>query len=280
MSTPVFRNPVSYFELPVRNMVRARTFYEFVFRVRLELVEIDGNEMALFPFADGATGASGALAKGDSYVPAEGGARVYFTVDDIHATMDDVHIAGGVQRYPVTEVPSYGWVAEFLDTEGNCVALHAARRPVLSIDALSPWPYRPARLTASPRCRDHAETRPISVLTAERNTWGAGADGWHLVRAEGLSVIQERMLPGTAEERHRHAHARQFFFVLAGRLDIEVEGTIHSLRPIEGLEVMPQHAHTVWNRGTEPAEFLVISQPPSRSDRTAAPGPDVRTDEH
>ncbi len=280
MSTPVFRNPVSYFELPVRNMVRARTFYEFVFRVRLELVEIDGTEMALFPFADGAPGASGALAKGDSYVPAEAGARVYFTVDDIDATMRDVLVAGGVQHYPVTEVPSYGWVAEFLDTEGNVVALHAARRPAPPLDALSLWPDRPTCPTPAPRFRDHAETRPISVLSAERYTWGAGADGWHLVRAEGLSVIQERMPPGTSEERHRHAHARQFFFLLAGRLDIEVEGTIHSLRPIEGLEVMPQLAHTVRNRGTEPAEFLVISQPPSQSDHTAAPGPDVRTDEH
>ena len=31
--------------------------------------------------------------------------------------------------------------------------------------------------------------------------WGDGCDGWHLVRAPQLSVIQERMPPGTQEAR-------------------------------------------------------------------------------
>lgn len=115
-------------------------------------------------------------------------------------------------------------------------------------------------------------TRPITTATAEHYVWGAGPDGWHLVRAPGLSVIQERMPPGTAEQRHRHASARQFFFVLAGRLEIEVEGETHALAAREGLEVAPGLAHEVRNAAAaEPAEFLVISQPPSHGDRTTAP---------
>jgi mannose-6-phosphate isomerase-like protein (cupin superfamily) len=117
----------------------------------------------------------------------------------------------------------------------------------------------------------HASSGPISVATAEHYTWGAGADGWHLVREAGLSVIQERMPPGSAEQRHRHAVARQFFFVLGGTLEIEVEGTTHTLGPREGLEVAPGLAHEVRNASTEPIEFLVVSQPPSHGDRTAAP---------
>jgi mannose-6-phosphate isomerase-like protein (cupin superfamily) len=111
----------------------------------------------------------------------------------------------------------------------------------------------------------------ISITTAEHYTWGNGCDGWHLVRALGLSVIQERMPPGTAEIRHRHAKARQFFYVLAGRLSIEVEGVIHTLQPREGLEVQPGFAHEVRNDGPEAAEFLVVSEPPSHGDRVAAP---------
>jgi mannose-6-phosphate isomerase-like protein (cupin superfamily) len=107
----------------------------------------------------------------------------------------------------------------------------------------------------------------ISAATAEHYVWGDGADGWHLVRAPGLSVIQERMPPGTAEQRHRHAVARQFFFVLAGRLLIEVEGVQHNLETRDGLEVAPGMAHEVRNNSASPAEFLVISQPPSHGDR-------------
>ena len=113
--------------------------------------------------------------------------------------------------------------------------------------------------------------RPTSVATAEHYSWGAGADGWHLVRTPALSVIQERMPPGTAEQRHRHTAARQFFFVLAGTLTIEIEGTTHTLGAREGVEVAPGLAHEVRNAAAEPAEFLVVSQPPSHGDRTPAP---------
>ncbi len=115
----------------------------------------------------------------------------------------------------------------------------------------------------------HPPARPISATTAEHYTWGAGADGWHLVRTPALSVIQERMPPGSAEVRHRHTAARQFFFVLAGQLEIEVEGAVHALSARAGLEVAPGLAHEVRNPGPEWAEFLVVSQPPSHGDRVA-----------
>ena len=120
-------NPLVYFEIPVADMKRACLFYERVFEVSLELREIDGNEMALFPHAEGAPGASGALARGESYVPGKAGARIYFGVSDVAATLRLAVSAGGAVNYPVTEVPEYGVVAEFIDTEGNCIALFAGR---------------------------------------------------------------------------------------------------------------------------------------------------------
>lgn len=112
---------------------------------------------------------------------------------------------------------------------------------------------------------------PVSPASAEHYAWGAGCDGWHLVRAPGLSVIQERMPPGAREARHRHGRARQFFFVLAGRLRLEVEGVAHALGPGAGLEVAPGAAHEVRNEGEGTAEFLVVSQPPSHGNREPAP---------
>ena len=112
---------------------------------------------------------------------------------------------------------------------------------------------------------------PVSSKSAEHYTWGTACDGWHLVRSTDLSVIEERMPPGTAEVRHRHAHARQFFYVLAGELQIEVEGTTHLLSTGSGLEIEPGEAHQTVNRSGAPVTFLVVSQPASHGDRILAP---------
>lgn len=113
-------------------------------------------------------------------------------------------------------------------------------------------------------------TTPIDTTTAAHYVWGDGCDGWHLVRAAGLSVIQERMPPGTSEARHRHGASRQFFHVLAGALVIEADGVEHALRAGTGLEIAPGVAHQVMNRGDVDASFLVVSQPPSHGDRELA----------
>lgn len=121
-------NPVAYVEIPVVDMPRAKRFYERVFGMQLELEQIDGNEMALFPYLEGQPGASGALACGPSYSPGKSGARIYFSVEHLDETLERALQEGAEAHYPVTAVPGHGWVAEFIDTEGNCIALHAAAR--------------------------------------------------------------------------------------------------------------------------------------------------------
>jgi mannose-6-phosphate isomerase-like protein (cupin superfamily) len=110
----------------------------------------------------------------------------------------------------------------------------------------------------------------VSRVKAEHYTWGDGCDGWHLVRTEALAVIEERMPPGTEERRHLHRRARQFFYVLAGELTLEVEGEEHRLGANQGLEIAPEQAHQAFNRGDEDVRFLVTSQPPSHGDRIDA----------
>jgi mannose-6-phosphate isomerase-like protein (cupin superfamily) len=117
----------------------------------------------------------------------------------------------------------------------------------------------------------------ISRQNAEQYAWGQGCRGWHLVKTPSLSVIQEEMPPLTSETRHVHDISRQFFFLLAGGLTIEIEGTRHSLCPQEGIEVLPGEAHQVSNDAGSIAEFIVVSLPPSHGDRrpaeALAPGP-------
>jgi mannose-6-phosphate isomerase-like protein (cupin superfamily) len=116
----------------------------------------------------------------------------------------------------------------------------------------------------------------VSTGNAEHYTWPSAisestCDGWHLHRSASLSLIEERMPPGSAEQRHLHQRATQFFYVLAGELTIELNGEEHRLKPNNGLTVPAETPHQVFNRGTEDVRFLVISQPPSHDDRIAAP---------
>lgn len=121
-------NIAIHFEIPVTDMVRAIAFYERVFGLVLERAEIDGNEMALFPLREGAEGCSGALAKGESYVPSLDGTRIYLAVTDIERVMATALQAGAHSLYPVTRVGESLKVAEFQDPEGNRVALQEKRQ--------------------------------------------------------------------------------------------------------------------------------------------------------
>lgn len=107
----------------------------------------------------------------------------------------------------------------------------------------------------------------IDKSKAEHYKWGAGCDGWHLVKQNALSVIQERMPPGTREVRHYHGRARQFFFVLKGVATIEIDGERQTLHPWEGVEIPPNVPHQMMNETSGDLEFLVVSQPMSHGDR-------------
>lgn len=117
------KNPVSYFEIPVTDLDRAVEFYESVFELRLERATVDGYDMALFPSSD-AAGASGALAKGDVYVPSKEGAILYFSVDDIDLIIERAIARNGKLLYPKKSIGELGFVAEIEDSEGNRIALH------------------------------------------------------------------------------------------------------------------------------------------------------------
>lgn len=118
-------NPVFHFEIPVSDMDRAIRFYETVFETKLTRRQADGYDMAFFPRADGAPGASGALAKGDVYVPSKTGPILYFDVDDIDPVLEMTKAHGGSVLYPKKHIGDAGCVAEIEDSEGNRIALNA-----------------------------------------------------------------------------------------------------------------------------------------------------------
>ncbi|GJG89526.1 hypothetical protein tb265_47070 [Gemmatimonadetes bacterium T265] len=134
-------------------------------------------------------------------------------------------------------------------------------------------PGAPAATGYAVSVRESANGTAVVLEPATHYAWGAGCDGWHLLQHPALSVIAERMPHGTAEVRHRHVVARQYFLVLAGELHVECDGARHVLRARQGLHIPPGVAHQVLNESGASADFVVISGPPSHGDRVAAPHP-------
>jgi uncharacterized protein len=118
-------NPVPYFEIPVTDMDRAVAFYSAVFGYDFIRETVDGYEMALFPFDPNGHGASGALAKGDVYVPSKTGPILYFRVAEIDPVLARAVAHGGKMLYAKKSIGEFGFVAEFEDSEGNRIALSA-----------------------------------------------------------------------------------------------------------------------------------------------------------
>jgi mannose-6-phosphate isomerase-like protein (cupin superfamily) len=97
-----------------------------------------------------------------------------------------------------------------------------------------------------------------STQNAEHYTWGNACDGWHLVKTDSLSVIQERMPPGTTEQWHYHERAQQVFFILTGEAVFEVEEEVVWVAAQESLHILPGTLHRITNQAATDLCFLVI----------------------
>jgi mannose-6-phosphate isomerase-like protein (cupin superfamily) len=118
------------------------------------------------------------------------------------------------------------------------------------------------------------QLRESSMINKEKiapRPWGSGCFSWDLVDRADMLVVQEAMPPGTAEVRHFHSGARQFFFVLSGELAIEVEGERTALSMHDGIEIAPGRAHQVLNESDSEATFLAVACPTTKGDRTPRP---------
>lgn len=107
----------------------------------------------------------------------------------------------------------------------------------------------------------------ISAKNAEHYIWGEICDGWHLLKRDDMSVIQERVPAGGAEAMQCHERARQFFYVLEGEGRMVFEDQEVILEKGQGLEISPMVKHQFKNRSQADVHFLVISVPSPHGDR-------------
>lgn len=117
----------SIFEIPATSLERAVKFYSSIFSVSIEIVNIPGIKMALFPYEGQST--VGVISEGEGYLPSSSGVTLYLNAgEDLQVVLSKVEKNGGKILVPKTpHADENGFFALFLDTEGNRLGLHSPR---------------------------------------------------------------------------------------------------------------------------------------------------------
>lgn len=120
-------NNLNWFEIPVEDMKRAKQFYEKVFSMKMGEDTVMEMHMSFFPSERGNGKVGGVLVKSEMHKPNTEGVLVYLNADpDISIVLERIEEEGGVVFMRKTTIPSgEGFIAMFLDTEGNRMALHS-----------------------------------------------------------------------------------------------------------------------------------------------------------
>jgi uncharacterized protein len=120
-------NSLNWFEISVADIKRATKFYETVFGIKMEQQEMMGMQMAFFPSENMNGKVSGGLVQGPMHKPSADGAKIYLNGNpDLSNALSKIEKAGGKVVMPKTKISDdIGYMAFFVDIEGNTVALHS-----------------------------------------------------------------------------------------------------------------------------------------------------------
>lgn len=120
-------NALNWFEIPAGDINRAKKFYETIFGIEMPVQEMMGMQMAFFPAEDMNGKVSGGLVQGPMHKPSADGAKVYLNGNpNLDNALSKVEAAGGKVTMPKTKISEeIGYMAFFIDSEGNGMALHS-----------------------------------------------------------------------------------------------------------------------------------------------------------
>ncbi len=118
-------NALNWFEIPVSDIAKAKKFYATILEVEFMQMEMMGMQMAIFPSQ--APHSGGALVQSANHHPSTSGSIIYLNANpDLQLVLDRIESAGGKITMPKTIISEEnGYMAFFLDTEGNMVGLHS-----------------------------------------------------------------------------------------------------------------------------------------------------------
>lgn len=116
---------LSWFEIPVTDFPRAKTFYEQVLGTTIESMTMGPTTMGFLSSDPNAVG--GAIVHEQGGAPSKQGTLVYLNGgEDLAPMLARVQRAGGTVVVPKTEIGNgFGFFAHFIDSEGNKVGLHS-----------------------------------------------------------------------------------------------------------------------------------------------------------
>lgn len=118
-------NALNWFEIPMTDVARAQLFYETIFEIKLHLMEMKDMKLLTFPSQSPKSG--GALVKSPFHHPSKEGSIIYLNANpDCQLVLKRIEKAGGTVVMPKTDIGNnFGYMAFFIDSEGNLVALHS-----------------------------------------------------------------------------------------------------------------------------------------------------------
>ena len=123
-------NPVGWFEIYVKDVARARAFYEGVLGVKLAALESPDSSVSAmwaFPMEKDAPGATGALVSMQGQQPSGNGTIIYFTCADCAVEAKRVPANGGKIMKDKFAIGQYGFIALASDLDGNVIGLHSMK---------------------------------------------------------------------------------------------------------------------------------------------------------
>lgn len=123
-------NALNWFEIPAADISRAKSFYENIFDIQMsDTIDMMGMQMTMFPGDPTSGKVGGGLVQSQMHVPSQEGSIIYLNANEsgMQNVLDRIESAGGQVAMPKTHISDdIGYMAFFIDSEGNKVALHSS----------------------------------------------------------------------------------------------------------------------------------------------------------
>ena len=122
-------NSVTWFEIPVTDFDRAKKFYMAIYDYEMPETMVGPVRMGFFLYEQKEHRVGGAIVAGTGRAPAQDGTLPYLNGGvDLNIVLNRIEKAGGKVIQPKTFIgDSLGYIAHFIDTEGNKIALHSRK---------------------------------------------------------------------------------------------------------------------------------------------------------
>ena len=118
------KHNIVWFDIPAIDLDRANRFYSAVLDSPVKKEDVGGVALGMLPTPEG--GQMGCVCVVKDFKPSADGIMIYLSVNGrLKDAVAKVRANGGTVQSDIHSIGQYGFRAEVLDSEGNCIALHS-----------------------------------------------------------------------------------------------------------------------------------------------------------